>query len=72
MSSKDEQLRSKGTEALAGVGLPLSNATRILLTCIVSKGGLPAGKRAIRLAMMHGFAPRSWGVLGIMPCPIPM
>ena len=44
----DEQLKAEATEALAGVGLTLSDAVRILLTRIVSEGGLPPG-----------FAPRS-------------
>ena len=39
----DEQLKAEATEALAGVGLTLSDAVRILLTRIVSEGGLPAG-----------------------------
>ena len=39
----DEQLKAEATEVLAGVGLTLSDAVRILLTRIVSEGGLPAG-----------------------------
>ena len=39
----DEQLKTEATRALAGVGLTLSDAVRILLTRIVSEGGLPAG-----------------------------
>ncbi|TRD17787.1 type II toxin-antitoxin system RelB/DinJ family antitoxin [Palleronia caenipelagi] len=39
----DEQLKSKASEALANVGLTLSDAVRILLTRVASEGGLPAG-----------------------------
>lgn len=39
----DGQLKAEATQALAGVGLTLSDAVRILLTRIVSEGGLPAG-----------------------------
>ena len=39
----DAQLKAEATQVLAGVGLTLSEAVRILLTRIVSEGGLPAG-----------------------------
>ena len=39
----DGQLEAEAIEALAGFGLTLSDAVRILLTRIVSEGGLPAG-----------------------------
>ena len=39
----DAQLKAEATQALAGVGLTLSDAVRILLTHIVSERGLPAG-----------------------------
>ena len=39
----DEQLKADATKALSEVGLTLSDAVRILLTRIVSEGGLPAG-----------------------------
>ena len=39
----DEQLKAEATQALAGVGLTLSDAVRVLLTRIVSERGLPAG-----------------------------
>lgn len=39
----DGQLKAEAIEALAGFGLTLSDAVRILLTRIVSEGGLPAG-----------------------------
>lgn len=38
----DDQLKAEAAEALAGVGLTLSDAVRILLTRVVSEGGLPA------------------------------
>ena len=39
----DAQLKAEATQALAGVGLTLSDAVRILLARIVSERGLPAG-----------------------------
>ena len=39
----DDGLKSKAAETLAGVGLTLSDAVRILLTRIAAEGGLPAG-----------------------------
>ena len=39
----DDQLKAQASEALAGVGLTLSDAVRILLTRVAAEGGLPAG-----------------------------
>ena len=39
----DHGLKSRAAEALAGVGLTISDAVRILLTRIAAEGGLPAG-----------------------------
>ena len=39
----DDGLKSKAIATLAGVGLTLSDAVRILLTRIAAEGGLPAG-----------------------------
>ena len=39
----DDQLKARAAEALAGVGLTLSDAVRILLTRVATEGGLPAG-----------------------------
>ena len=39
----DEQLKAQATEALANVGLTVSDAVRILLTRVTREGGLPAG-----------------------------
>ena len=39
----DDGLKSQAAEALAGVGLTISDAVRILLTRIAAEGGLPAG-----------------------------
>jgi len=39
----DEQLKTQAADALAGVGLTLSDAVRILLTRVADEGGLPAG-----------------------------
>ena len=39
----DEQLKAQATEALANVGLTVSDAVRILLTRVAREGGLPAG-----------------------------
>lgn len=38
----DEQLKVQATEALANVGLTVSDAVRILLTRVTKEGGLPA------------------------------
>ena len=39
----DDQLKAQATDALAGVGLTLSDAVRILLTRVATEGGMPAG-----------------------------
>ncbi len=39
----DESIKSQASDTLAGVGLTLSDAVRILLTRVVAEGGLPAG-----------------------------
>ena len=39
----DNHLKAQAAEALAGVGLTLSDAVRILLTRVAAEGGLPAG-----------------------------
>ncbi|MEQ1955238.1 type II toxin-antitoxin system RelB/DinJ family antitoxin [Mesorhizobium sp. CN2-181] len=39
----DEELKSTASETLAGVGLTISDAVRILLTRVAQEGGLPAG-----------------------------
>lgn len=42
----DDQLKSQASEALAGYGLTISDAVRILLTRVVHEGGLPMGLTA--------------------------
>lgn len=42
----DDQLKAQAADALAGVGLTVSDAVRILLTRVASEGGLPAGLTA--------------------------
>ncbi len=42
----DDQLKAQAADALAGVGLTLSDAVRILLTRVAAEGGLPAGLTA--------------------------
>lgn len=42
----DDKLKAQASEALAGVGLTLSDAVRILLTRVAREGGLPAGLTA--------------------------
>ena len=39
----DNQLKAQAADALAGVGLTLSDAVRILLTRVAAEGGMPAG-----------------------------
>ena len=42
----DDHLKAKAADALAGVGLTLSDAVRILLTRVAAEGGMPAGLTA--------------------------
>ena len=42
----NDQLKAQASSALAGVGLTLSDAVRILLTRVATEGGLPAGLTA--------------------------
>ncbi|WP_374012267.1 type II toxin-antitoxin system RelB/DinJ family antitoxin [Pseudoxanthomonas koreensis] len=42
----NEQLKAEASEALANVGLTISDAVRILLTRVTKEGGLPAGLTA--------------------------
>jgi DNA-damage-inducible protein J len=42
----DDQLKAQATDALARVGLTLSDAVRILLTRVAAEGGMPAGLTA--------------------------
>ena len=39
----DNRTKARAADALAGVGLTLSDAVRILLTRVATEGGLPAG-----------------------------
>ena len=39
----DDKLKSEASEALANMGLSLSDAVRIFLTRVIREGGLPAG-----------------------------
>lgn len=39
----DNHLKAQAADALAGVGLTLSDAVRILLTRVAAEGGMPAG-----------------------------
>ena len=39
----DNRLKAQASDVLAGVGLTLSGAVRILLTRVVAEGGMPAG-----------------------------
>lgn len=39
----DDRLKAQASDALAGVGLTLSDAVRILLTRVAAEGGLPVG-----------------------------
>ncbi|MFC0199649.1 type II toxin-antitoxin system RelB family antitoxin [Paracoccus rhizosphaerae] len=42
----DDHLKAQAADALAAVGLTLSDAVRILLTRVAAEGGLPAGLTA--------------------------
>jgi len=39
----DKQLKTEAVKTLANFGLTVSDAVRILLTCVVKEGALPAG-----------------------------
>ncbi len=39
----DDKLKAEAAEKLAGIGLTVSDAVRILLTRVAKEGGLPAG-----------------------------
>lgn len=39
----DDDLKAEAAEKLAGIGLTISDAVRILLTRVAKEGGLPAG-----------------------------
>ena len=54
----DDRIKSQAADALAGVGLTLSDAVRILLTRVATEGGLPAGLTVDREAMTPGSGPR--------------
>lgn len=42
----DDELKTQAAETLAGLGLTISDAVRMLLTRITLEGGLPAGLAA--------------------------
>lgn len=42
----DDDMKAKATEALAGIGLTVSDAVRMLLTRVAKEGGLPIGLSA--------------------------
>ena len=42
----DNELKAQASDTLAGVGLALSDAVRIMLTRVAAEGGLPAGLTA--------------------------
>lgn len=55
----DDKLKADAAEKLAGVGLTVSDAVRILLTRVVKEGALPAGSRPTRRPTMPGSGRRS-------------
>lgn len=59
----DDQLKVQAAEALAGVGLTLSDAVRILLTRVAQEGGLPAGLAADPDAYDVWFRAKVWEAL---------
>jgi DNA-damage-inducible protein J len=59
----DDQLKTQAAEALAGVGLTLSDAVRILLTRVAQEGGLPAGLAADPNAYDAWFRAKVWEAL---------
>ena len=59
----DDQLKAQATEALAEVGLTISDAVRILLTRVAHEGGLPAGLAADPDAYDAWFRAKVWEAL---------
>ncbi len=59
----DDHLKAQAAEALAGVGLTLSDAVRILLTRVAQEGGLPAGLAADPDAYDAWFRAKVWEAL---------
>ena len=59
----DDHLKVQAAEALAGVGLTLSDAVRILLTRVAQEGGLPAGLAADPDAYDAWFRAKVWEAL---------
>ena len=59
----DDQLKAQAAEALAGVGLTISDAVRILLTRVANEGGLPAGLAADPNAYDAWFRVKVWEAL---------
>ena len=53
----DDHLKAQAANALAGVGLTLSDAVRILLTRVAAEGGLPVSPQT-KMRTMLGSAPR--------------
>ena len=68
----DDQLKAQASETLAGVGLTLSDAVRILLTRVVTEGGLPAGLATDPDAYNAWFQAKVQEALEISALPNPM
>ena len=67
----DNRIKSQAADALAGVGLTLSDAVRILLTRVATEGGLPAGLTMDREAHDAWFRTKVREALDDLRTPIP-
>ena len=67
----DDRIKSRATDALAGVGLTLSDAVRILLTRVATEGGLPAGLAVDREAHDAWFRTKVREALDDLRTPVP-
>lgn len=67
----DDRLKAEAADALAGVGLTLSDAVRILLTRVAAEGGLPAGLTSAPDAHDAWFRAKVLEALGDPAPPVP-
>ena len=67
----DNQTKAQAADALAGIGLTLSDAARILPTSVVAEGGLPAGLTMDREAYDSRFRAKVREALDDPRAPVP-
>ena len=67
----DNEIKARAADALAGVGLSLSDAVRMLLTRVATEGGLPAGLAMGREAHDAWFRAKVREALDDLRTPVP-